>query len=192
MVNTFSNWYNMSVEETNLKGCFVIIPKVIKDDRGYFFESFNKAQFKAKTGLETNFIQDNQSQSQKGVLRGLHYQTGTFAQAKLVRVIKGKVLDVCVDLRKESPTFGKHFSIVLDDVKHKQLYIPKGFAHGFLVLEDETIFSYKCDAYYNKASESGVIYNDKALNIDWGFPEEDLMLSEKDKALPAFNEFLNE
>ncbi|WOD45041.1 dTDP-4-dehydrorhamnose 3,5-epimerase [Hwangdonia lutea] len=182
----------MTVEETNLKGCFVIAPNVIKDERGYFFESFNKAQFEAKTGIATNFIQDNQSQSSKGVLRGLHLQTGAFAQAKLVRVIKGKVLDVCVDLRKDSITFGKHFSIVLDAVDHKQLYIPKGFAHGFLVLEDQTIFSYKCDNYYNKASERGIIYNDKELNINWSFPTEDLILSEKDKALPTLKVYLNE
>lgn len=175
----------MIVEETNLKDCFVITPNVIKDERGYFFESFNKVQFEAETGMSINFIQDNQSQSSKGVLRGLHFQTGDHSQAKLVRVIKGKVLDVCVDLRKESRTFGKHFSLILDDLEHKQLYIPKGFAHGFLVLESQTIFSYKCDNYYNKASERGVIYNDRTLNIDWGFSEEDLILSEKDKALPT-------
>lgn len=175
----------MTVEETHLKGCFVITPNVIKDERGYFFESFNKAQFEAKTGITTSFIQDNQSQSQKGVLRGLHFQSGVFAQAKLVRVIKGKVLDVCVDLRKESLTFGKHFLIILDDANHKQLYVPKGFAHGFLVLENNTIFSYKCDNYYNKTSERGIIYNDKKLNIDWGYPDKDLILSEKDKALPT-------
>ena len=182
----------MTVEETHLKGCFVITPTVIKDERGYFFESFNKAKFEAKTGIVTNFIQDNQSQSSKGVLRGLHFQTGKFSQAKLVRVIKGRVLDVCVDLRKDSITYGKHFSIILDTTEHKQLYIPKGFAHGFLVLEDHTIFSYKCDNYYNKASEKGIIYNDKELNIDWNFPTEDLILSEKDKALLTFEAYLNE
>lgn len=182
----------MTVEETNLKDCFVITPNVIKDDRGYFFESFNKVQFEANTGIVTNFVQDNQSKSLKGVLRGLHFQTGDYSQAKLVRVIKGKVLDVCVDLRKESPTFGKSFSLILDAVDHKQLYIPKGFAHGFLVLEDDTIFSYKCDNYYNKASEKGIIYNDKTLNIDWGFPEEDLILSEKDKTLSTFETYSNE
>jgi len=175
----------MTVEETNLKGCFVITPKVIKDERGCFFESFNKAKFEAQTGIITNFIQDNQSQSSKGVLRGLHFQTDAFSQAKLVRVIKGKVLDVCVDLRKESTTYGKHFSITLDAIEHKQLYIPKHFAHGFLVLEDNTIFSYKCDNYYNKASEKGIIFNDKTLNINWNLSEENLILSEKDKALPT-------
>ncbi|PIA79007.1 dTDP-4-dehydrorhamnose 3,5-epimerase [Gaetbulibacter sp. 4G1] len=182
----------MTVEETNLKGCFVVTPKIIRDKRGYFFESFTKAQFEAKTGIMANFIQDNQSKSSAGVLRGLHFQTEEFSQAKLVRVIKGKVLDVCVDLRKESATFGKHFSIILDNIKHKQLYIPKGFAHGFLVLDDDTIFSYKCDNYYNKTSEKGIIYNDKTLNIDWGFPKENLILSEKDKVLPTFETYSNE
>ncbi|WP_034042364.1 dTDP-4-dehydrorhamnose 3,5-epimerase [Wocania ichthyoenteri] len=182
----------MTVEETILKECFVVTPNVIKDERGYFFESFNKAKFEAQTGILTNFIQDNQSQSSKGVLRGLHFQTGKFSQAKLVRVIKGRVLDVCVDLRKKSLTFGKHFSIILDTIEHKQLFIPKGFAHGFLVLEDHTIFSYKCDNYYNKASEKGIIYNDKELNIDWNFPTEGLILSEKDKVLPTFEAYLNE
>lgn len=182
----------MKVEETNLKGCFVITPNVIKDDRGYFFESFNKGLFEAKTGIITSFIQDNQSQSQKGVLRGLHFQSGVFAQAKLVRVIRGKVLDVCVDLRKESLTFGKHFSIILDDANHKQLYIPRGFAHGFLVLENDTIFSYKCDNYYNKDSERGIIYNDKTLDIDWGVLDKNIILSKKDKALPTFKDFFNE
>lgn len=181
----------MTIEETHLKGCFVITPNVIKDQRGYFFESFNKAQFEAQTGIRTNFVQDNQSLSSRGVLRGLHFQTGTFAQAKLVRVISGSVLDVCVDLRLESPTFGKHVAVVLDAVNHKQLYVPRGFAHGFLVLEDHSIFSYKCDNYYNKASEAGIIYNDKTLNIDWNFSEENLILSEKDKALPTFKTYIN-
>lgn len=181
----------MTIEETHLKGCFVITPNVIKDQRGYFFESFNKAQFEAQTGIRANFVQDNQSLSSRGVLRGLHFQTGVFAQAKLVRVITGSVLDVCVDLRLESPTFGAHFSIILDAYKHQQLYVPQGFAHGFLVLENDTIFSYKCDNYYNKASEAGIIYNDKTLNIDWKFSEENLILSEKDKALPTFKTYIN-
>lgn len=186
MVNTCNNYCSMTAEETYLKGCFVITPKVFEDDRGYFFESFNKQVFEAKTGLITNFVQDNQSKSDEGVLRGLHFQTGAFAQAKLVRVITGKVLDVCVDIRRESPTFGKHFSIILDGSEHKQLYLPKGFAHGFLVLEENTIFSYKCDNYYNKAYESGILFNDTKLNIDWGFPEDQMIISEKDKQLPTF------
>ncbi|ULC59743.1 dTDP-4-dehydrorhamnose 3,5-epimerase [Flaviramulus sp. BrNp1-15] len=177
----------MIVKETFLKGCFVITPKVFADERGYFFESFNKNKFEQLTGTSVNFIQDNQSKSSRGVLRGLHFQKGEFAQAKLVRVIKGKVLDVCVDIRKKSPTYGKHFSIILDGVENKQLFVPRGFAHGFLVLEDNTIFSYKCDNIYNKESEGGIIYNDDSLSIDWGFPKEELILSEKDIKLPKFN-----
>ena len=177
----------MIVKETFLKGCFVITPKVFADERGYFFESFNKNKFEQLTGTSVNFIQDNQSKSSRGVLRGLHFQKGEFAQAKLVRVIKGKVLDVCVDIRKKSPTYGKHFSIILDGVENKQLFVPRGFAHGFLVLEDNTIFSYKCDNLYNKESEGGIIYNDDSLSIDWGFPKEELILSEKDIKLPKFN-----
>ena len=180
------------VEETYLKGCFVITPKVFDDKRGYFFESFNNVLFKKETGITPKFVQDNQSKSKKGVLRGLHFQTGEYAQAKLVRVIKGKVLDVCVDLRQTSPTLGKSFSIVLDDQNHQQFYIPRGFAHGFLTLEDDTIFSYKCDNYYHKPSESGILYNDKTLNIDWNFPEEELTISEKDMQLLTFEDFLNE
>lgn len=176
----------MKIEETHLKGCFVITPKVFEDERGYFFESFNQNVFEQETGIKANFVQDNQSQSVKGVLRGLHFQKGKYAQAKLVQVVKGKVLDVCVDIRKKSPTFGQHFSLLLDDKNHKQLYIPRGFAHGFLVLEDNSIFSYKCDNFYNNESESGIIFNDKILNIDWGISEEALIISEKDKLLPTF------
>ena len=176
----------MGIEETNLKDCYLITPKVFTDDRGTFFESFNKKQFLKLTGLSIDFVQDNQSLSQKGVLRGLHFQTGDFGQAKLVRVITGSVLDVAVDIRPESKTFGQHFSMVLSAQNNKQLYIPRGFAHGFLVLEDHTIFSYKCDNYYNKASESGIIFNDQTLQIDWGFSESELIISEKDKELPTF------
>ncbi len=176
----------MKVEKTNLEGCFVIKPTVFEDDRGYFFESFNKEKFETLTGASVNFVQDNQSMSSRGVLRGLHYQEEPYAQSKLVRVITGKVLDVCVDLRKMSKTFGQHFSIILDGKQKHQLFVPKGFAHGFLVLEDNTIFSYKCDNYYNKASEKGVIYNDATLNIDWQLSNDELILSEKDKILPAF------
>lgn len=182
----------MEIEETHLKGCFVVTPKVFEDERGYFFESFNKQVFGQKTGINTEFVQDNQSKSSKGVLRGLHFQKENYAQAKLVGVAKGKVLDVCVDIRKESQTFGQHFSLVLDDIKHQQLYIPRGFAHGFVVLENDTIFSYKCDNYYDKASESGILYNDKTLNIDWGFTENQFILSEKDKKLPTLEQFLND
>lgn len=181
----------MQVEETFLKGCYVVTPKVYRDERGYFFESFNKTYFEEQTGLAVSFVQDNQSLSSKGVLRGLHFQEGDYAQAKLVRVVKGKVLDVCVDLRKESTTFGQHFSIVLDDKEHKQLYIPKGFAHGFLVLEDQTIFSYKCDDFYHKESERGIIYNDPDIGISWDLPTNELILSERDRKLPTFKSYLN-
>lgn len=176
----------MEKEQTYLEGCFLITPKVFSDERGNFFESFNKSQFYQLTDLDVDFVQDNQSTSHRGVLRGLHFQTGNYQQAKLVRVIKGSVLDVVVDIRPQSKTFGQHFSTVLSAENCKQLFIPKGFAHGFVVLEDDSIFAYKCDQYYHKASEGGIIYNDETLNIDWQFPESELIISEKDKVLPSF------
>ena len=179
----------MKIIQTDLEGCFVIEPNTFEDERGTFFESFNQKVFLEKTGLNINFVQDNQSISQKGVLRGLHLQRGEFAQAKLTRVIKGRVFDVAVDLRKDSPTFGKHFSIELTSENNKQLFIPKGFAHGFYVLEDNTIFAYKCDNYYNKESEFGVIYNDKELNIDWKLGKKKIIISEKDNKLKRFKEY---
>ena len=181
----------MKVVQTKIHGCFIVEPKVFKDERGYFYESFNKILWEKHTKSNINFVQDNESSSSKGVLRGLHFQMGEHAQAKLVRVIKGKVQDVCVDLRKNSPTFGQYLTIELSEENKKQLFIPRGFAHGFLVLEDDTIFSYKCDNFYNKSSEAGIIYNDSTLNIDWNFPERELIISEKDKALPTFNSFIN-
>ena len=177
----------MIVNESPLKGCFIIEPKIFDDGRGSFFESFNQKVFEEKTGLKFNFIQDNQSISNRGVLRGLHLQKGEFAQAKLVRVTKGKVLDVVVDARKDSKTFGHTFSCVLSGKNNIQLFIPKGFLHGFSVLEDDTIFAYKCDNYYNKEYEDGVLYNDLELNIDWMLMEEEIVLSEKDKQLKRFN-----
>ncbi|TXD49700.1 dTDP-4-dehydrorhamnose 3,5-epimerase [Polaribacter sp. IC073] len=177
----------MKVTETSLKGCYIIEPIVFGDKRGSFFEVFNKKIFREKTGLKIDFVQDNQSISQKGVLRGLHLQKGGFAQAKLVRVVKGKVLDVAVDVRKDSPTYGKHFSIELSEENNKQLFVPRGFLHGFITLEDDTIFSYKCDNYYNKESEDGVLFDDKNLNIDWKLEEKEIQLSKKDKNLPNFN-----
>lgn len=176
----------MLVKETNLKGCLIIEPRVFMDKRGYFVESFNKKKFKESTGISIDFVQDNESKSSKGVLRGLHYQKGNFAQAKLVRVISGSVLDVAVDLRTDSKTFGDHVSVILSGENKTQLYVPRGFAHGFLVLEDDTTFCYKCDNYYNKESEAGIIYNDKDLNIDWNLPNADLIISEKDQILPTF------
>ena len=180
----------MIVKETILEGCFVIQPKVIQDKRGYFLESFNQAVFKEGLKRDINFVQDNESYSSKGVLRGLHYQIGDYAQAKLVRVIKGKILDVVVDLRTDSPTFSKHISIELSEDNKTQLFIPRGFAHGFLVLSDTAIFSYKCDNFYNKASEGGIIYNDKDLNIDWKLDEKEFIVSEKDLELPTLKEAL--
>ncbi len=178
----------MKVIETHLEGCFIIEPTVFGDSRGNFFESFNQQNFNQLTGLTTSFVQDNQSISQRGVLRGLHFQKGVHSQAKLVRVIKGKVLDVAVDIRPKSSTFGQAFSIELSGENNKQLFIPRGFAHGFSVLENNTIFAYKCDNYYNKQSESGIIFNDPSLNIDWKLNKDEIILSDKDKELKSLKE----
>ena len=178
----------MKVEATALKDCYIIHDTVFADDRGYFFESLNQQKFNELTGLNVNFVQDNQSKSTKGVLRGLHFQLGENAQAKLVRVLQGKVLDVAVDVRPNSPTFGQHVAVELTEDNHTQLFVPRGFAHGFIVLSDTAVFFYKCDNYYNKASESGVIYNDADLNIDWQLPEEQFSLSDKDKVLPQLKD----
>ncbi|GAB5566138.1 MAG: dTDP-4-dehydrorhamnose 3,5-epimerase [Winogradskyella sp.] len=182
----------MQVEETELEGCYVITPRVFQDKRGEFFESFNQDKFEQLTGVNPNFVQDNQSISHKNVLRGLHFQIGDYAQAKLVRVISGSVLDVVVDIRPNSKTFGKYITLVLDDKTNKQLYIPRGMAHGFLSLEDNTIFSYKCDNYYNKASERGIIFNDESIGIDWNEDDASLIVSEKDLILPTLEEYFHE
>lgn len=174
----------MQIRKTNLEGCFIIQPKIFKDKRGVFFESFNQKLFEEQAGIKVQFVQDNQSKSAKGVLRGLHYQKGEFAQAKLVRVVKGAVQDVVVDLRPESATFGKHFSIELSEDNYTQLFVPKGFAHGFLTLEDDTIFSYKCNNYYNNKSEEGIAYNDNDLKINWKNLGMKYTLSNKDSILP--------
>ena len=175
----------MNFIPTHLSGCFVLEPKVFKDERGYFMESYNEATFNAGVGQKVNFVQDNQSYSSKGVLRGLHYQTGEHAQAKLVRVIEGEVLDIAVDLRPESSTYGQSFSILLSAENIKQLFIPRGFAHGFLVTSETAIFFYKCDNYYNAASEGGLIYNDNTINIDWKLDSKEFIISEKDLILPT-------
>lgn len=180
----------MIVTETFLKGCFTIKPNVFEDKRGSFFEAFNHKKFEEKIGSKVNFVQDNQSISQKGVLRGLHMQKGKFSQSKLVRVIKGKVLDVAVDIRANSSTFGEIFSIILSGDNNKQLFVPKGFLHGFSVLEEHTIVAYKCDNYYHKEAECGVIYNDEDLNIDWMLDEKEIIVSEKDRKLKTFKEFI--
>lgn len=177
----------MKVTETKLKGCFIIEPTVYGDSRGSFFENYNRQRFQKFTGLDIEFVQDNQSISQRGVLRGLHFQKGIHAQAKLVRVIKGKALDVAVDLRKDSPTYGEFCAVELSGENNLQFFVPRGFAHGFSVLEDDTIFSYKCDNYYNKEFEGGIIYNDPVLNIDWKLDSDEILLSEKDMILPPFN-----
>jgi dTDP-4-dehydrorhamnose 3,5-epimerase len=161
---------------------------LFKDRRGYFFESFSQQKFNELTGLNVQFVQDNQSKSTKGVLRGLHFQLGTYAQAKLVRVLEGRVLDVAVDIRPNSKTFGQHIAVELTAENETQLFVPRGFAHGFVVLSDYAIFFYKCDNYYHKLSEGGIIYNDPQLAINWQLPLEDLLLSEKDLSLKNFND----
>jgi dTDP-4-dehydrorhamnose 3,5-epimerase len=178
----------MEFQESNLKGLFVIKPKVFEDARGYFFESYNANAFKA-AGLNLDFVQDNQSLSQRGVLRGLHFQNNPYAQGKLVRVISGAVLDVAVDIRKNSPTYGKWFSLELTEENKAMMYIPEGFAHGFATLRDNTVFSYKCTNVYNKASEDCLIWNDADLGIDWKI--ESPLLSEKDLAGKAFKDFVS-
>jgi dTDP-4-dehydrorhamnose 3,5-epimerase len=175
----------MNFISTPISGCFIIEPKVITDERGYFLESFNEKTFQNGVGQEVHFVQDNQSFSTKGVLRGLHYQTGNHAQAKLVRVLSGEVLDVAVDIRPDSPTFGQHVSVLLSAENQKQFFVPRGFAHGFLVLSETATFFYKCDNFYNKESEGGIIYNDATLNIDWQFSTENLIISEKDVNQPT-------
>ncbi len=176
----------MKFIETKLKGCFVLEPLIFKDDRGYFLESYNEERFNEGIGKKVKFVQDNQSFSTVGVVRALHYQTGAHSQAKLVRVLQGVVLDVAVDLRKESPTFGEHVTIELSYANKKQLFIPKGFAHGFITLSQTAEFLYKCDNYYNKMAEAGIIYNDKELGIDWKISDNEIILSDKDLALPSF------
>tara|TARA_R110002049_G_scaffold184053_2_gene352149 strand:+ start:798 stop:1343 length:546 start_codon:yes stop_codon:yes gene_type:complete len=180
----------MKVTETKLQGCFILEPAVFKDDRGYFFESFNANNFNQAIGQKIDFVQDNQSYSSKGVIRAIHYQTGKYAQAKLVRVLSGKVLDVAVDLRKDSPTFGQHMAVELSAENKKQLFIPRGFGHGFSVLSETAEFFYKCDNFYNKASEGGIIYNDPSLNIDWQLAVDEIKVSEKDLELPVLENAL--
>jgi dTDP-4-dehydrorhamnose 3,5-epimerase len=175
----------MKATETKLKGCFVIEPSVFNDDRGYFFESYNKEKFQKLTGSKVNFVQDNESFSTKGVLRGLHFQKGAHAQAKLVRVTHGEVLDVAVDIRPDSETFLQVATARLSSENKKQLFVPRGFAHGFIVLSDTVVFNYKCDNFYNKASEGGIIYNDDSLKIDWLLDSKDFLVSEKDLILPT-------
>jgi len=173
----------MKIEETYIKDLVIVEPIIFGDERGCFFESYNKTKF-ADLGIEIDFVQDNQSFSKRGTLRGLHYQNPPFAQTKLIRVLEGEIIDVAVDLRKESPTYGKSFSIVLSGENKKQLLVPQGFAHGFSVLSETASVLYKCDEFYNKDSEGGIKYDDPSLNINWGINLEEAIVSEKDQMLP--------
>ncbi len=180
----------MPFHSTHIQDLFVFEPKVFEDSRGYFFESYNESTF-SQQGIDLKFVQDNQSSSSYGVIRGLHYQLSPHAQTKLVRVLSGTILDIAVDIRKGSPTFGQSFSIELSAENKKQLFIPHGFAHGFSVLSEKAEVLYKCDAFYSKESEGGIIYNDATLNIDWKIPADQAIISEKDLQLPSFAECKN-
>jgi dTDP-4-dehydrorhamnose 3,5-epimerase len=178
----------MKITETPLKDCYILEPTVFEDDRGYFYEKFNEKTFEELTGMNGHFVQDNISKSSYGVLRGLHLQKGAHAQAKLVSCLEGRVWDVAVDLREDSPTFAQWFGIELSAKNRLQFYVPRGFGHGFSVLSEHAVFAYKCDNFYNKESEGGVLWNDAELNIDWNLPETDVILSDKDKVQPSFAE----
>ena len=175
----------MKATETKLKGCFILEPTVFEDSRGYFFESYNENKLEEILGYKPTFVQDNQSNSSYGVVRGLHMQAGEHAQAKLVRVVEGAVIDVAVDVRPDSETYGQSVAVELSAENKKQLFIPRGFLHGFSVISDSATFFYKCDNFYNKESEGGIIYNDENININWQFSLEDLIISEKDKVQPT-------
>ena len=178
----------MEVKKTKINGVFLIKPQIFKDKRGYFFESFNSIEFRKAIGLDVHFVQDNQSLSSKNVLRGLHFQHPPFAQAKLVSVIKGEVLDVVVDIRKGSDTYGEYIAEHLSEENHQQLYIPEGMAHGFLTLKDDTIFTYKCSNNYNKEAEDSILWNDELLNINWG--SSNPIVSHKDQQAKNFSSFV--
>lgn len=179
----------MEVLKTEIEGVVIIEPRVFGDARGYFFESFNAREFAEKTGMQVNFVQDNESMSHYGVLRGLHFQQPPFAQSKLVRVVKGRVLDIAVDIRVGSPTYGKYVSVELTEDSHRQFFMSKGFAHGFSVLSDEVIFQYKCDEFYAPQSEGAIAWNDPDLAIDWQIPADKVLLSDKDKKHPFLRDF---
>ena len=179
----------INVVETAIPGVLIIEPKAFGDARGYFMESFNAKEFAEKTGLEVTFVQDNLSKSRYGVLRGLHFQRPPFAQSKLVGVVKGRVLDVAVDIRKGSATYGQHVAVELTEENHRQMFIPRGFAHGFAVLSEEAFFQYKCDAFYAPEAEGGISILDASLGIDWGLPMAEAILSEKDTQHPLFKDF---
>jgi dTDP-4-dehydrorhamnose 3,5-epimerase len=178
----------MNISTTKLEGLLIIEPRIFPDDRGYFYESYSEKKYR-EAGIDVTFVQDNQSFSQKGALRGLHGQADPFAQGKLVRVLKGRVLDVAVDIRKNSSTFGQYVTVELSGENHKQFWVPPGFLHGFVTLEDDTIFTYKVTNYYDKASEIGILWNDPTLNIDWQTDLSNVLLSPKDTVLPSFADF---
>lgn len=179
----------MTVSKTNIDGVLIIEPRVFGDARGYFFESYNARDFREQTGIEVGFVQDNESRSSRGVVRGLHFQKPPFAQAKLVRVVEGKVLDVAVDIRKGSPTYGQHVAVELSADNKFQFFMPKGIAHGFAVLSDVAVFQYKCDEYYHPEAEGAIAWDDPTLAIDWRIAHSEALLSEKDRHHPMFNDF---
>lgn len=179
----------MEIIQTPIEGTLIIEPKVFGDARGYFFESFNAREFAVKTGLDVTFVQDNESRSRYGVLRGLHFQLPPYTQSKLVRVVKGRVLDVAVDIRKGSPTYGQHVACELTEDNHRQFFVPKGFAHGFCVLSEDAVFQYKCDNFYAPQADAGISILDASLGIDWGIPMDRAILSEKDTRHPCLKDF---
>ncbi len=179
----------MEIIKTQIEGVLIIEPRLFKDERGYFFESFNQKEFEDKI-CKTTFVQDNESKSTYGVVRGLHFQKPPFAQSKLVRVVKGAVLDVAVDIRKDSPTFGQHVAVELTEDNHRQFFIPRGFAHGFSVLSKEVIFQYKCDNFYAPQNEGAIAWDDPNLGIDWQISIDEILLSEKDKSHPRLAEVI--
>lgn len=178
----------MNIVKTDIEGVLIVEPKVFGDSRGYFMEVFSERNFRAATGLDVHFVQDNESMSSKGVLRGLHFQKSPYAQSKLVRVVRGSVYDVAVDLRAGSPTFGKYVSVVLSGENKRMFYIPEGFAHGFLTLEDNTVFQYKCGAFYEPSSEGSVRWNDPRIGVEWPMVDGERLLSEKDRKAPLLSE----
>ena len=181
----------MEIKKTDIDGVLIVEPKVWGDERGYFFESFNAREFAEKTGLNITFVQDNESKSRYGVLRGLHFQLPPYTQSKLVRCVKGRVLDIAVDIRKGSPTYGKWVSCELTEGNHRQFFVPKGMAHGFCVLSEEAVFQYKCDDFYHPEAEGGIAWNDPDIAVEWPIPAEDISLSERDKHHPSFKEFVS-
>lgn len=179
----------VEILKTQIDDVFILEPKVFGDSRGYFFESFNAREFKEKTGIDVTFVQDNESRSHYGVLRGLHFQNPPYTQSKLVRVVKGRVVDVAVDLRKNSPTYGEYEAVELTEDNHRQIFVPKGFAHGFVVLSEDAIFQYKCDDFYHPEAEGALMWNDPDINIQWPINPEDIELSAKDGNHPFLKDF---